>query len=69
MGMRIDKARQHNAAREIELFRTARFPRAFDAATRSYRDDAIVMYQKSAFSNNSQLAKRTAAPGYGTAKG
>jgi hypothetical protein len=67
--MRIDKTRQDNPPREIELFGTARFPRAFDAAARSYRYDAIVMYQKSAVSNNSQLAKRTTAPGYGTAKG
>jgi hypothetical protein len=67
--MRIDKTRQHNAAREVELFGAARSPRAFDVATRSYRHDAIVMYQKSAVSNNSQFAKRATAPGYSAAKG
>ena len=66
--MRIDKTRQDNAACEIELFGAPRLPRAFDAATRSYRHDAIVMYQKSAVSNNSQLAKRATAPGYSAAK-
>jgi hypothetical protein len=69
MGMRIDKTRQDDTARQIELLRAARFPRAFDAATRSYRYDAIVMYQKSAISNNPQLAKRATAPGYSAAKG
>jgi hypothetical protein len=69
MGMRIDKTRQDDAAREIEFFRTARFPRAFDAASRSYRHDAIVAYKKSAVSNDSQLAQRATAPGYSAAKG
>jgi hypothetical protein len=69
MGMRIDKTRQDNPPREIELFGTARFPGAFDASTRSYRHDAIVMYQKSAVSNNSQIAKRATAPRYSAAKG
>ena len=67
--MRIDKTRQDDTAREIEFFRTARFPRALDAATRSNRHDAIVMYQKSAVSNNSQLGKCATAPGYSAAKG
>jgi hypothetical protein len=66
--MRIDKTWQDNAAREIELFRAPRFPRAFDAAARSDRHDSIVMYQKSAVSNNSQLTKRATAPGDSTAK-
>ena len=68
MRMRIDKAGQDDAAREIELFRTARFPRAFDVAARSYRHDAIVAYKKSAVSNNSQLAQRATAPRYSAAK-
>ncbi|MFY9729005.1 MAG: hypothetical protein WBQ04_21030 [Candidatus Acidiferrales bacterium] len=67
--MRIDKTRQDNATREIELFRAPGFPRAFDAATRSYRHDAIVMDKKSAVSNDSELAKRAPAPGYRAAKG
>ena len=69
MGMRIDKTRQHDAAREIELFRAPRFPLAFDLPARSYRRDAIVMYQKSAVSNNPQFAQRAAAPRYTAAKG
>ena len=68
MGMRIDKTGQDDAAREIELFGTPRFSRALDAATSSYRHDAIVTYKKSAVSNNSQLAQRTTAPGYSAAK-
>ena len=68
MGMRIDKTRQDNAACEIELFGAPRFPRAFDAATRSYRHDAIVMDKKSAVANNSQLAQRMPAPGYSATK-
>jgi len=68
MGMRIDKTWQDNSACEIELFGAPRFPRAFDAATRSYRHDAIIMYKKSAVSNNSQLAQRTTTPGHSAAK-
>jgi len=68
MRMRIDKTRQDDAACEIELFRAARLPRTFDAATRSYRHDAIVTYKESAVSNNSQLAQRATAPGYSAAK-
>ena len=68
VSMRIDKTGQDNAAAEIELFRAARFPRAFDAATRSDRHDSIVMDKKSAVANNSQLAKRAPAPGYSAAK-
>jgi hypothetical protein len=66
--MRIDKTRQDDASRQIELFGTARFLRAFDAATRSYRHDSIIMYKKSAVSNNSQLAQRTTTPGHSAAK-
>ena len=69
MRVRIDKTRQDDPARQIELFGAPRFPGAFDAATRTYRDDAIVMYKKSAVSNNSQLAKRANAPRYCAAKG
>jgi hypothetical protein len=68
MSMRIDKTRQDNAAREVEPFGASRFPRAFDAATRSYRHDAVVMYKKSAISNNSELAQRATAPGDSAAK-
>jgi len=69
MRMRIDKTRQDNPASEIEFFRSARFPRALNAAPRSYRHDAIVMDKKGAVSNNSQLAKRATAPGYHATKG
>ena len=68
MSVRIDKTRQDDASGQIELFGTARFLRAFDAATRSYRHDAIIMYKKSAVSNNSQLAQRATTPGYSAAK-
>ena len=68
MGMRIDKTRQDDAAREIELFGAPRFSRALDAATSSYRHDAIVTYKKSTVSNNSQLAQRATASGYSAAK-
>lgn len=69
MGMRIDKTRQDDAAREIELFGAPRFSRALDAATSSYRHDPIIMYKESAISNNSEFTKRATASGYSAAKG
>jgi hypothetical protein len=68
MGMRIDKTRQDHTAREIKLFGAARFPRTFDPPACSHRDNAIIMYEKSAVSDNSKLSKRATAPGYAAPK-
>jgi hypothetical protein len=61
MGMRIDKARQDHTTRKIEPFSSSRFPRTFDPSAGSYRDDSIVMYEKRAISNNSELGERATA--------
>jgi hypothetical protein len=66
--MRIDKARQDGTPCEIEPFSSSRFSRAFDSPTCSYRDDSIIMYEKRAISNNSELGKRAAAPGHAASK-
>jgi hypothetical protein len=43
-------------------------PRAFEMATRPHRDNAIVVYEESPVSNDSELGKRATAPGYSAPK-
>ena len=69
MRVRIHKAGQNHASREIEFFGAARLTQFLDAAARADCCDAIFVDEDRAVGNDAQVAESFAAAGNWSAQG